>query len=253
MSSDFRRSKEGQVPRFRTLIDRLLDLEPHLSDPENEIRSGHICVNGIAVTNPSSLVPNDATISIRRVAPLRGEIKLATALREFEIEVVGRVALDAGAAAGGFTKKLLDCGAARVYAVEVGHGQLLGSLRKDARVINLERTNLAQLDETLVPDMIDLVTLDLSYLALSVAVPQLEGLRLAGRTDLIALVKPQFELRLAAPPKDSVRLQRALQAAVQGIERGPWRVFETIESPITGERGSIEFLVHAQRAVQGQS
>ena len=240
------------MPGFRTLIDRLLELEPHLSNPENEIRLGRVLVNGIAVTNPRSLVPDDAAVSIRRATPLRGEIKLAAALQQFEIEVRGRVALDAGAAAGGFTKKLLDRGVARVYAVDAGYGQLLGSLRNDRRVINLERTNLGQLDETLVPNTIELVTLDLSYLALSVAVPQLEVLRLAGRCDLIAVVKPQFELGLATPPRDSVQLQEALQAAVQGIERAPWLVVDGIESPITGERGSVEFLVHAQRLPRGQ-
>ncbi len=237
------------MPRFRTLIDRVLELDPDLSDPEKEIRSGHICVNGIAVTNPRSLVSNDAVLSLRRPMPLRGELKLAAAFQEFAIDVQGRVALDVGAAAGGFTKRLLDRGAKRVYAVDVGHGQLLGSLRNDPRVINLERTNLAELDATLVPDAIELVTLDLSYLALTRAVPQLELVRLAQDTELIALVKPQFELGLAAPPTDSSELRKALQAAVSGIERTRWRVVESMESPVRGERGSIEFLVHAQRQV----
>ena len=237
------------MPRFRTLIDRVLELDPDLSDPEKEIRSGHICVNGIAVTNPRSLVSNDAALSLRRPMPLRGELKLAAAFQGFAIDVQGRVALDVGAAAGGFTKKLLDRGAKRVYAVDVGHGQLLGSLRNDPRVINLERTNLAELDETLVPDAIELVTLDLSYLALTRAVPQLELVRLAQDAQLIALVKPQFELGLATPPTDSSELWKALQAAVRGIERARWRVVESMESPVRGERGSIEFLVHAQRQV----
>ena len=241
------------MARFRTLMDRLIELEPQLSDPESEIRAGHVCVNGIVVTNPSSLIRNDAALSIRRPAPLRGEIKLAAALEEFEIEVRGRVALDAGAAAGGFTKKLLERGVRRVYAVDAGHGQLLGSLRNNPRVINLERTNIAQLVKRLVPDVIELVTLDLSYLALNAAVPQLEVLQFAGWSDLIALVKPQFELGLPAAPKDSVLLQSAIRAAVQGIESVPWRVVETIESPITGERRSVEFLVHAQRDVERQT
>jgi 23S rRNA (cytidine1920-2'-O)/16S rRNA (cytidine1409-2'-O)-methyltransferase len=241
----------GAMPRFRTLIDRLIELEPHLPDPENDIRSGHICVNGIAVTNPRSLVSNDAALSIRPPTTLRGELKLAAAFQAFDIEVQGRVALDVGAAAGGFTKKLLDFGVKRVYAVDVGHGQLLGSLRNTPRVINLEKTNLAQLDETLIPDTIELVTLDLSYLALTRAVLQLESVRLAQHTELIALVKPQFELGLAAPPTDSGELRKALQAAVSGIEKAQWRVAESMESPIRGERGSMEFFVRALRQVRG--
>jgi len=171
--------------------------------------------------------------------PLRGEAKLEAALAAFAVDVRGRVALDAGASTGGFTRTLLRHGARRVYAVDAGHGQLLGSLRQDPRVVNLERTNLGSV---VVPEQIELVTLDLSYLPIADAVPQLD--RLDVRGDLIALVKPQFELRLAQPPDDP---RPALEAAVAGIDAAGWRVRGTIESPVRGAHGSVEYFVSATR------
>jgi 23S rRNA (cytidine1920-2'-O)/16S rRNA (cytidine1409-2'-O)-methyltransferase len=175
--------------------------------------------------------------------PLRGEAKLEAALAAFGVAVAGRTALDAGAAAGGFTRVLLRHGARRVYAVDAGHGQLLGSLRQDARVVNLEATNLGSLGARLVPEPIDLVTLDLSYLALARAVPQLGRIELRA-PDLVALVKPQFELGLERPPEAPAE---GLVAAIAGITAAGWRVEDAIESPVRGARGAIEFLLWATR------
>ena len=174
--------------------------------------------------------------------PLRGEAKLEAALAAFGVDVAGRVALDAGASTGGFTRTLLRHGARRVYAVDAGHGQLLGSLRQDPRVVNLEATNLGALDRVLVPEAVEVVTLDLSYLPLTDAVPQLDRIDVAG--DLVALVKPQFELRLATPPEDT---RPALAAAIAGIERAGWLVEASIESPVRGAHGSLEYFVWARR------
>jgi 23S rRNA (cytidine1920-2'-O)/16S rRNA (cytidine1409-2'-O)-methyltransferase len=176
--------------------------------------------------------------------PLRGEAKLEAALAAFRVRVEGRTALDAGAAAGGFTRVLLRRGARRVYAVDAGYGQLLGSLRQDPRVVNLERTNLGALDRRLVPEAVELVTLDLSYLALAEAVPQLGRLELASGADLVALVKPQFELHLSRPPADP---RPALDAAARGIECAGWRVADVIDSPVQGTKGAVEFLLWARR------
>ena len=142
---------------------------------------------------------------------------MAAAFDGFGVRVEGRTALDAGAAAGGFTTVLLERGARRVYAVDAGHGQLRGALRQDARVVNLERTNLGDLGPHVVPDPVDLITLDLSYLSLAAAVPQLEGVRLADDADLVALVKPMFELALPSPPTEEPSLTAALDAARAGI------------------------------------
>ncbi len=152
-----------------------------------------------------------------------------------------------GAAAGGFTRVLLAAGAARVYAVDVGYGQLLGSLRQDERVIDLERTNLGDLDSTLVPEPIGLLTIDLSYVPLRVAVPQLERLTLVPTAEAIALVKPQFELRLAALPSSRAEHDEAVRLAKRGFEGCGWRVEQVIESPVRGAGGAKEFLLHAAR------
>ncbi len=157
------------------------------------------------------------------------------------------MALDVGAAAGGFTKVLLQGGAARVYAVDAGHGQLLGSLRQEARVVNLEATNVAALDRVLIPEPIDVVTVDVSYLALAACVAQLGALRFAAGADLIGLVKPMFELRLATAPQDGPLVAEAADRAARGVGDAGWRVVAVVPSPVHGARGAAEMLLHARR------
>jgi len=233
--------------RLRKLRDELVRVHPYLDDPDDAIASGAVLVNGRAVTNPASRVRAGARITLGRDRPLRGEAKLRAALDAFGVDVRGRVALDAGAAAGGFTRVLLAAGARRVYAVDAGHGQLLGSLRQDPRVVNLEATNLGDLTPALVPDAIDVVTLDLSYLALADAVPQLAALQLAAGAEALALVKPQFELGLAYTPAGDEHLQEAAERAAAGFRTAGWRVAGWIESPVRGRGGAREQLLHASR------
>lgn len=173
------------------------------------------------------------------------------ALAAFPVQVTGCVALDVGAAAGGFTRVLLDRGASRVYAVDAGFGQLVGSIRQDPRVVNLEATNLGELRPALVPETIDLVTIDVSYLSLTDAVPQLERIQLSPNAHAIALVKPQFELGLPSPPPDATALSRALDRGCDGFVAAGWDVRGAIESPVRGGRGAVEFLVHASKAPVG--
>jgi hypothetical protein len=154
-----------------TLLQRRF---PDLDEPARLISEGMVVVNGVPAANPRTRVRTDAAIRIQRPRPLRGTIKLACALRAFGVCPAGVVALDLGAAAGGFTQALLDAGAARVYAVDVGTGQLRSSLRVNPKVINLERTNLAQLDPGLIPEPVELVTMDLSYLAVADAIGQID-------------------------------------------------------------------------------
>jgi 23S rRNA (cytidine1920-2'-O)/16S rRNA (cytidine1409-2'-O)-methyltransferase len=231
--------------QLRRLRDELVRTHPSITDPEGAIARGAVVVDGRVVTNAASLVRVGAAITLRPVQPLRGEAKLEAALAAFDVSVAGRIALDVGAAAGGFTRVLLSAAALRVYAVDAGHGQLLGSLRQDPRVVNLERVNLAELDVETVPDAIEVVTLDLSYLALADAIPQLETVRLPSGADVLALVKPQFELGLAAPPQDDAVLGEAVERACEGFVRGGWTIEAVIESPVRGGRGAREFLVHA--------
>jgi 23S rRNA (cytidine1920-2'-O)/16S rRNA (cytidine1409-2'-O)-methyltransferase len=219
---------------------------PALADPEAAIRAGHVWVDGWSSRNPHTMVDVRAAVVLRPPRPLRGEIKLRGALDALSPRVVGRVALDVGAAAGGFTRALLDAGAKRVYAVDAGHGQLAGSLRQDPRVVNLEATNLGTLDRSVVPEVIEMVTIDVSYLSLARAVPQLSRVALAPDAELVALVKPMFELGMAAPPAED-RLPEALRSAVIGIEAAGWVVRATMRSPVPGSRGAVELFVAARR------
>jgi 23S rRNA (cytidine1920-2'-O)/16S rRNA (cytidine1409-2'-O)-methyltransferase len=230
----------------RTLVAHLATVWPDIADPATAIAAGRVRVNGSIVTNPASLVRMDASIVVVHPTPLRGERKLCTALADFAVEVAGRVALDAGAAAGGFTRALLAAGARRVYAVEVGYGQLLGSLRQDPRVVNLEATNIGALNRDLVPEVVELITLDLSYLSVATAVGQLKGVAIAERADLIALVKPMFELRRSTAPSDRASLDDALAHAAAGVAVAGWEVVAHADSPVRGARGAAEIFLHAR-------
>ena len=232
---------------FKRFLDQIRQTHPGMSDPESLIRSGRVLVDGRIVTNPASLIRLGASMVVVTPKVLRGEAKLQAALDTFQVSVAGRVALDVGASTGGFTRVLLRNGATRCYAVDVGHGQLLGSLRCDSRVVNLESTNLGDLNRRLVPEAIDLITMDLSYLSLASAVPQLDRIAIADDADLIVLVKPMFELGLPALPEEGALLKRAVVRAIQGIELGRWKVLAQMESPVRGAGGAIEFFLRARR------
>jgi 23S rRNA (cytidine1920-2'-O)/16S rRNA (cytidine1409-2'-O)-methyltransferase len=237
----------SRKPRVRlwALADLVSQRFPNL-DASLAIAGGAILVDGYPVRNPRALVRQDASLRIARWPELRGESKLRAALAAFEVSVADRVAVDLGAAAGGFTRVLVEAGARRVYAVDAGHGQLRGSLRQHPSVVNLEGTNLAELDRSLVPDSVDVLSADLSYLALARALPQVQ-LAFTADADLLAVVKPQFELGLAGAPDGHDLVRKAGRLAVQGAERAGWTNAHVIESPVTGARGARELLLHASR------
>lgn len=214
---------------------------------EQAIKTGRVVVDGRLIMNPAARVRVDASVRVQAESRLRGDIKLSHALDQLGVQIAGRVAADVGASAGGFTTALLEHGAARVYAIDVGVGQLVGRLRAHERVVNLEGHNLGFITRQHVPERVDVVTVDLSYLAVADAVPQLEALDIAEVADLVTLVKPTFELRRGRPPAARAELEAALRAATAGIDAGSWRVVATCESRVTGARGTTEFFVHAQR------
>ncbi|MEO8424757.1 MAG: SAM-dependent methyltransferase [Actinomycetota bacterium] len=234
--------------KFRNVLDHVSRARPDLADPEAALVAGHILIDGRVVTNPRSQVRADASVVIKLPRALRGEDKLRAALEGFAVDVTDRECVDLGASAGGFTRVLLEHGARRVFAVDAGHGQLQGALRNHSRVVNLERTNLSDLSKIPRCAPIGAVTMDLSYLSVSGAVPQIETLTFAPDADLIALVKPMFELGLDSPPEDDPSLRRALDLAVAGVERHPWHVVGTMPSPVTGSKGAREWLLHARRS-----
>ena len=185
--------------------------------------------------------------------PLRGSAKLTAALDRFGVDVAGRVCLDVGASTGGFTSVLLERGAERVYAVDAGHGQLLGSLRQQARVVNLEATNVGTLTREHVPDPVELITVDVSYLSLRGAVEQLDGIDVVPGAELIGLVKPMFELGRSTAPTDADSLDEAVEEASEGLVGAGWDVVATMASPVTGAKGAIEGFVHARKASSGHA
>ena len=182
----------------------------------------------------------------------RGGVKLAHALDHFAITPEGRTCLDIGASTGGFTDVLLARGAARVWAVDVGHGQFDWRLRNDPRVGLKERTNARHLGRADVPDEIDLVTCDASFIGLRVVLPAGLGLTRPG-AHLIALIKPQFEVGPGRLSKGGVvrdpALHREVCARIQAWLEGDmgWPVAGVVESPITGPKGNVEFLIAARR------
>ena len=214
---------------------------------ESAIRNGEVLVEGRGLTNPLAQVDADAAVRHAPPTELAGRRKLGWALGRFCVDAAGAVALDVGASTGGFTTAWLDAGARRVFAVDAGHGQLLGGLRQDRRVVNLERTNVADLTADLVPEPVERVSVDVSYLSLAAAVTQLGRLDLAPGAELLGLVKPMFELRLPTIPTDTPALERAQDAAVKGAAAAGWRVLAADECPVHGGRGAIEFFLHARR------
>jgi 23S rRNA (cytidine1920-2'-O)/16S rRNA (cytidine1409-2'-O)-methyltransferase len=242
---------KGRQQRVR-LSSAVARLQPGWTPEEVErvIHAGEIEVGGRVVRNPATLVNPGAAVRHRPPAELAGRRKLRWALDTFAVEGRGAVVVDVGASTGGFTEAWLEAGAARVYAVDVGHGQLLGSLRQDPRVVNRERTNVAGLSVNTIPEPVDAVSVDVSYLSLSAAVAQLTGIELAPGAVLLGLVKPMFELRLATIPADPVTLDRAREAAVVGIAAAGWRVDGCEECPVRGRRGAVEFFVFATLRAQ---
>jgi len=211
------------------------------------IEAGAVTVDGAVVTNPNSMVAPDARVVVTRKEPPRGVAKLGFALDHFGVDARARNCLDVGASTGGFTKALLDRGAARVVAVDIGFGQLLGSLRQDPRVVVHERTNASELTPPLVGP-VDLVVVDVTNVTLGAVVGQLStNLDLQPGCELVALVKPMFELRRGELPASEDELAEAVRRATGAIAAAGWEVAGTVRSAMLGRGGAIEFFVHARR------
>jgi 23S rRNA (cytidine1920-2'-O)/16S rRNA (cytidine1409-2'-O)-methyltransferase len=200
-------------------------------------------------------LPDDAALEVRgREHPWvsRGGIKLAHALDHFGWDVTGAVALDVGSSTGGFTDVLLQRGAAKVFAVDVGTNQLAWKLRQDARVVVHEQTNARYLTDEIITEPIDIIVCDASFIALSKVLDTALGFAKPGGR-LVALVKPQFEAERGEIGKggvvrDPAVHQRVSEAARTWVQSRGWRVAGLVESPITGPEGNKEFLLAAQRA-----
>jgi 23S rRNA (cytidine1920-2'-O)/16S rRNA (cytidine1409-2'-O)-methyltransferase len=208
------------------------------------ILSGAVSVDGQPATRPAQSVAADATLDVAQTEDYvsRGALKLARAFDHWGIDPSGKVVLDVGASTGGFTDLLLRRGARRVYAVDVGYGQLHYRLRNDPRVVSMERTNIRNLVE--LPERAQLGVVDVSFISLRLALPPM--FRLV-TDEIVALIKPQFEAGREHVGKGGVvrdtTVRREVLAELQKWSAAqPWHMLETVESPIKGPAGNVEFL-----------
>jgi 23S rRNA (cytidine1920-2'-O)/16S rRNA (cytidine1409-2'-O)-methyltransferase len=217
------------------------------------IAAGLVTADGAPVRKASDLLDATAVVVAEAAHPYvsRGGVKLAAALAAFPVDPAGRVCADVGASTGGFTDVLLRSGAAKVYAIDVGHGQLHPTLAGDARVIGLEKTDIRRIDRTLVPEPIDLAVIDVSFISLKLVLPAVVPL-LNGRAEIIALIKPQFEAGREHVGKGVVRdeaVHRAVCADVEAsLRQTGFEIIGLIPSPVLGGEGNREFLIGARRA-----
>ncbi len=226
------------------------------SKAKDEIEAGRVWVNGACADKPAVRVRSEALIEIRDPTNpwvSRGGLKLAHALQEFGVSVAHKTVLDVGASTGGFTQVCLTSGARKIYAVDVGTEQLHVSLRDEAKIVFLEQTDCRQLSRDDVPDPIDVIVCDVSFISFAKALTV--PLSLASETaDLIALVKPQFEVGPGKASKSGVVADAAQHARVCDAARrwldaqDGWESGAVIESPIQGRAGNTEFLLHGRKA-----
>lgn len=216
------------------------------------IAAGLVKVDGAAAVKPSQKVTGGADIQIEGdVHPFvsRGGVKLDSALRSMEVDPAGKVCLDLGASTGGFCDALLSRGAAKIYAVDVGQGQLHDRIAQDPRVINLEKTHAKDLTARLIPDPIDVIVCDVSFISLKKALPPALALAAPGAR-LIALIKPQFEVGRSRLGKGGIvrpgigNTFGVAKSLYDWLNTQPgWKATGYMESPIKGGDGNREFLI----------
>jgi len=224
------------------------------NEAQTAIRAGHVVADGHQVTKAAQILRAGMNIRYEPAHPYvsRGGVKLAAALDHFALSPEGRVCLDIGASTGGFTQVLLERGATRVYAIDVGHAQLHAKLRSDPRVIALDGLNARDLTVAKVPQAPQAITADVSFISLKLALPP--ALHLATKDAwAVLLVKPQFELGPRGVSKGGIvrdaSLREAAVAEITGwMKAQAWQVVDAIDSPITGGEGNREYLLAAKRA-----
>ncbi len=240
-------------------LDKLLvscGLVPSRERARALILAGKVVVDDHTVDKAGTLVAADAELRLKGAdIPYvsRGGLKLAAALDALALEVAGAVAIDVGASTGGFTDCLLQRGAARVYAVDVGYGQLAWTLREDPRVINLERTNIRDLTSERLPERPTLAVIDASFISLDKVLPPTLAL-LADGALLVALIKPQFEVGRGQVGKGGVvrdpdQHARVIDQVRKNAAGFGCRVLGVVESPVLGAKGNREFLIGLRREV----
>ncbi len=246
------------IHRLMKRADQILVEKGHAAsrtEAQSAIRAGLVKVDGEVLEKPSRNIPDIAIIEYKKPHPYvsRGGLKLAAALDHFTLSPEGLICLDVGASTGGFTEVLLENGAARIYAVDVGHGQMHPRLQRDPRVVRRDGINARDLSVTHVPEAPQVVVADVSFIGLKLALPPALDMAAPGAW-AVALVKPQFEVgRLWVGKGGVVRDAEQQAEAVADIKafiagQPRWSVIGHIESPIQGGDGNREFLIAAQKA-----
>jgi len=238
-------------------LDKLMvqrGLVPSREKAQAIIMAGMVRVDGQPARKPGQMVKEDVTIEVLG-DPIpyvsRGGMKLEAALDRFSVPVRGKVCMDVGASTGGFTDCLLQRGAERVYAVDVGWGQLHWKLRRDPRVVVLERRNIRYLPKEEIPEEIDLATIDTSFISLKLVIPAVLKF-LKDRAEILALIKPQFEVGkgeverggVVRDPQKHRRVIREIWEFVRSLGLSPQGV---MESPLLGPKGNKEFFIYIKK------
>lgn len=247
---------DSRVRISKERLDRLLVTQGLVASREvaaRTILAGGVIVDGAIVDKPAKLVPLDARIEIEKPAPYvsRSGEKLAAALEAFSIDPNGVIGLDVGCSTGGFTDCLLQRGAKRIYAVDVGYGQIDWKLRQDPRVVLLERTNIRHVDRTLIPEPIELAVIDVSFISLTLVMPSVVPL-LRGDATLVVLVKPQFEVGkgqvgTGGIVRDDAQREAVTKKVIDCGARLGLQVQGVLDSPVKGRKGNREILVSFRR------
>lgn len=217
------------------------------------VLAGGVSVDGIMVDKPAKLVSLDARIEIVRPALYvsRSGDKLAAALDTFHIDPRGTIGLDVGCSTGGFTDCLLQRGARRIYAIDVGYGQFAWRLRQDSRVVLLERTNIRYVDRAAVPEPIDLAVIDVSFISLTLVLPAVVHL-LNSTAVIVALVKPQFEVGKGQVGRggivrDDAQREAVTEKVIHCAAQLGFQLTGVLDSPVIGRKGNREILVGLTR------
>lgn len=238
-------------------LDSLLtarEIAPDLDTARRLIGAGEVYVNDMISDKAGSMVPETAAIRLKQHCPFvsRGGFKLAQGIEAFAVSVEHRICLDVGASTGGFTDCLLQHGAAKVYAVDVAYGQLAWKLRQDERVSVIERCNARHLTPEQLGEAVDLAVTDVSFISLTRILPPMVAAFQDRPVNIIALIKPQFEL-----PRDNIgeggivrdpalhnKAKQKIVDFTRNFTTPPLRVNGIVESPIKGPKGNTEFLIH---------
>lgn len=242
------------VEMSKERLDRLMVKRELVESREKAralIMTGKVLVNSRRIDKPSAMIGEASDITIKgKGSPFvsRGGEKLEEALRRFSIKVEGKIALDVGASTGGFTDCMLQKGAKKVYALDVGYGQLDWKLRTDPRVVTIERQNVRYIKEDIIPEKVDIVTIDVSFISLKKVIPPVLPL-LNRRGEMVCLIKPQFEVEKGevgkkGVVKDPQKHQRIIEEISSFARELNLFVNGVIESPILGQEGNKEFFIY---------